>query len=98
MQIKTSHSPTVVNAFKQKPDWFIQQNGFESVDSEGYGANGYHIETKKDRAGFTEGDYINSLEHFENYGYDSILYHDIQKQWYLNSNNEICQHLTRKAA
>ena len=49
----TDFSPTVVNAYKNVQSWFTKNSQYTEVDSEGYDAYGYHIETKKDRAGFT---------------------------------------------
>lgn len=81
MSIQTCFSPTVSQIFKVKPSWFIEINGFEKYDSEGYSAQGYHKKTNKDRAGYTKQDYDNSLEFFENFGYDSVLYRKIEKDW-----------------
>ena len=80
----TDFSPTVVNAYKNFQSWFTKNSQYTEVDSEGYDAYGYHIETKKDRAGFTREQYQNNAEYFENAGYFSILFEKICKQWELN--------------
>lgn len=98
MNIQTSYSPTVITAFEQKPDWFVANNGYNEFDKDGYNAFGYHKDTLKDRAGYSTQDYVNSLEYFENYGYDSILYHDVKKHWNLDANNEISYSSLKKAA
>ena len=98
MKIQTAYSPTVLNAFEKNPSWFVIQNAYEEFDSDGYNAFGYHKDTLKDRAGYSAQDYINSMEYFENYGYDSILYHDVKKQWIFDNNNKIKHQILKQAA
>lgn len=80
------YSPTVSAWYRKDQNWHdrhcIDDNW---VDQDGYDSYGYHTISKKDRAGYTESDYllngkwINSGTDYEDYVYD--LYERVEHDW-----------------
>ena len=54
----TVYSPTVTAAYSTQSDWHRKLCNGDWVDDEGYDKYGYHKHTDKDRAGYTELDYL----------------------------------------
>ena len=61
------YSPTVSAAYATDQEWHDKlQTEEDWHDDEGYDSYGYHKETEKDRAGYTECDYLGCGEWIEN--------------------------------
>lgn len=85
----TAFSPTVKQAYQQKSDWFSISSKHTGIDEQGYNGYGYHNQTGLDRAGFSHEDYINNAEYFENAGYYSPLYEQIESEWHFSQKENL---------
>ncbi len=57
------YSPTVNVAYSRDQEWHRKLRTEDSwYDDEGYDSYGYHKDTEKDRAGYTEWDYLDTYE------------------------------------
>lgn len=80
-------SPTVSAAYDTQSDWHkklqivAEREGLKFlVDDEGYDPYGYHIDTEKDRAGWTEWDYLSTFETDGNI-FNHTLYEHVYQEW-----------------
>lgn len=69
------YSPTVSAAYAKDQKWHDKLQTEETwYDDEGYDSYGYHGKTEKDRAGYTEWDYLGTYDEDNCYWlYDNIL-------------------------
>lgn len=75
------YSPTVTVAYLRDQEWHSRlQTEMDWHDDEGYDSYGYHKETKQDRAGYTEGDYIGDCEYVGDNCY-ARLYDTVDSEW-----------------
>ena len=75
------YSPTVTVAYLRDQEWHSRlQTEMDWYDDEGYDNYGYHRDTKLDRAGHTENDYLSCGEWIEE-EYCYPLYDNILNQW-----------------
>jgi hypothetical protein len=75
------YSPTVSAAYGADKEWHEKlcvEN--EQYDDEGYDSYGYNWPDEKDRAGYTEWDYLSTFETEGNYFHHS-LYSYVGNQW-----------------
>lgn len=91
-------SPTVKNAYVQKSNWFCSMTNYGETDKEGYNSYGYHCETRLDRAGYSANDYLKSAEYFENAGYYSALYEQVEQEWHLDTQSGMPVYFAQKQA
>ena len=75
------YSPTVSAAYARDQKWHDKLcHPLEWYDDEGYDSYGYHKETDKDRAGYTENEYLGGGEWIDD-EYCHPLYEDVARQW-----------------
>ncbi len=75
------YSPTVNVAYSRDQEWHRKLQTEDSwYDDEGYDSYGYHKDTEKDRAGYTEFDYMiaytSDINHVNHY-----LLEDVRCEW-----------------
>ena len=81
------YSPTVTASYLNNQDWWRnhKSNPDDWVDCDGYDQYGYHADTNRDRAGYTEEDYLSDgrWELFGEYEEEYIypLYERIAFEW-----------------
>lgn len=80
------YSPTVSSWYRRDQEWHRKHCAEnEWYDRDGYDSYGYHRDTDKDRAGYTEWDYlgdgrwINLNTDYERFAYE--LYEDVASDW-----------------
>ena len=79
-------SPTVSASYAADEGWWDKhkKDPNDLYDVDGYDEYGYHHATEKDRAGYTEDDYLLSGR-WETYGDDEVfeypLYEDVAREW-----------------
>lgn len=79
------YSPTVSSSYSQDQDWFEKNGGGfgngmmpeSQFDNQGYDSYGYSGYTKRDRAGYTENDYLNDSFNDDHLG----LYDRVRDLW-----------------
>jgi hypothetical protein len=74
------YSPTVTAAYMRDQEWHRRLQADDWHDDEGYDSYGYHKATEKDRAGYTEWDYLTDGQWIDNV-YTYPLYEDIGSVW-----------------
>ena len=79
------YSPTVSCWYRLDQEWHDRHcEPDQWIDRDGYDSYGYHHETERDRAGYTEYDYL-SDSRWESYGdheeYVCPLYERIYHEW-----------------
>jgi len=75
------YSPTVSASYaKDQRWWYDHCDEGELYDRDGYDSYGYHHETEKDRAGYTEWDYLGNGQWVED-EYRYPLYEDVAGNW-----------------
>lgn len=75
------YSPTVNMAYATDQNWYNRLQTDENWgDDEGYDKYGYHKDTLKDRAGWSEWDYLNTFEMDDIY-VNHVLYTEVEDQW-----------------
>jgi len=75
------YSPTVSMAYAMDQKWHDKLQTEETwYDDEGYDSYGYHKDTLKDRAGWTEWDYLGAY-HRVNDEIWHYLYEDVGSEW-----------------
>jgi hypothetical protein len=75
------YSPTVSAAYGADQEWHRKLRPEDDwYDDEGYDSYGYHKETEKDRAGYSEWDYLSTFETDGDYFHHSLYYY-VQDQW-----------------
>lgn len=85
------YSPTVSRSYSDNQEWFEKNGGNFSngllylsfADNQGYDAYGYSYYNDRDRAGYTEDDYL--CDSIDNGGDGSPLYNRVQDQWYYSN-------------
>lgn len=75
------YSPTVAGWYARDQEWHDRHCEAGSIhDRDGYDSYGYHWDTGRDRAGFTEWDYLDGEWAGDEYVYP--LYEKIWQRWY----------------
>ena len=75
------YSPTVSAAYARDQKWHDKLCGpLEWYDDEGYDSYGYHKDTDKDRAGYTENEYLGGGEWIDD-EYRHPLYENVMDEW-----------------
>jgi hypothetical protein len=75
------YSPTVSAAYGTDQEWhdkLLVEN--EQYDEDGYDRYGYNWPEEKDRAGYTESEYLNTFE-TEGDNFNHSLYYYVQREW-----------------
>ena len=75
------YSPTVFTAYSKNQDWhrnLCDENDW--IDRDGYDSYGYHVDTEKDRAGYTEWDYLSSGQWIGD-DYEYVLVDQVARDW-----------------
>ena len=77
------YSPTVAGWYARDQSWHDRHCEDGSIhDRDGYDSYGYHRDTGKDRAGYTEWDYLGDGRYIESWGeYSYPLYEDVSSDW-----------------
>ena len=76
------YSPTVSAAYARDQKWHNKLcQPLEWHDDEGYDSYGYHMETDKDRAGYTENEYLGGGEWIDGMEYRNSLYENVMDDW-----------------
>lgn len=75
------YSPTVIAAYSADQDWHdkLCKDG-EWIDVDGFDSYGYHFQTLKDRAGYSESDYLENGEWVDD-AYQYPLYDEVYYSW-----------------
>jgi hypothetical protein len=75
------YSPTVSAAYAADRDWHRKLCKGDWVDDEGYDSYGYHKHTDKDRAGWSELDYLSTFEYEVAEYFSHSLYEHVGTEW-----------------
>lgn len=76
------YSPTVSGWYSRDQNWHdLHSDPGEYCDRDGYDSYGYHHTTGRDRAGYTEWDYLDNGQWIQDQ-YRYPLYEDIDTEWY----------------